>query len=402
MTVRTDSKPDAAAPARRAFIRLLGGGTLAAALPLAGCSTALPDEATAAWAVPVPTTDARRWALAHAILAPNPHNRQAWLVDLSVPDTITLWVDAERVLPETDPFGRQVTIGQGTFLEILVMALAERGLDAQVTPYPQGEPGPLAQDLAAKPVARLDLKPGGRRDPLFAQVTRRHTDKSDYDTARPVPAGWLEKIDAAATGRPVQTGHSVEPATLAQLRALCWESAKVELLTPRTVMESVKLTRVGPGEISKHRDGISINTPMVRVVDALGLFDRRNPPAEGSAAYKNMMARFEGHSRTAMGFVWIATATGTRRDALEAGRAWVRTQLAASELGLGMHPMSQALQEFPEMAGPYAQAHRLTLGRDAPKAAGDPVLQMLCRVGFPTVPATPTPRRELGAFVMKA
>ncbi len=49
--------------------------------------------------------DPRIDALAYAILAPNPHNRQPWLADLSEPDQITLTCDAERRLPATDPFG---------------------------------------------------------------------------------------------------------------------------------------------------------------------------------------------------------------------------------------------------------------------------------------------------------
>ena len=52
---------------RRHFIRLVGGGTLAAAATtagLSGCSTALPTEAVAAWNGPGDEPDHRRWALA--------------------------------------------------------------------------------------------------------------------------------------------------------------------------------------------------------------------------------------------------------------------------------------------------------------------------------------------------
>jgi len=188
-------------------------------------------------------------------------------------------------------------------------------------------------------------------------------------------------------------------AALGPLRELCWQSAKVELLTPRTVMESVHLTRVGPGEILEHRDGISLNSPFIRAVDAVGMFDRKNPPAEGSEAYKTMMTRFEGHSRTAMGFVWL-TGRNRRADQVNAGRAYVRLQLQATALGVGMHPMSQALQEFAEMAPHYERAHQLMLGRPAPKTADDETVQMFCRLGYTAVPAPATPRRPLRAFVV--
>jgi len=128
------------------------------------------------------------------------------------------------------------------------------------------------------------------------------------------------------------------------------------------------------------------------------VFARKTPPAEGSEAYKTMMSRFQGHSRTAMGFVWLAGGN-SRADQVNAGRAYVRMQLKATELGVGVHPMSQALQEFPEMAPHYARAHQLMLNKPAPKTAADETVQMFCRLGYTAAPAPATPRRPLAAFV---
>ena len=80
----------------------------------------------------------------------------------------------------------------------------------------------------------------------------------------------------------------------------------------------------------------------------------------------------------------------------------MRQQLQATALGLGVHPMSQALQEFPEMAMHYAAAHRALLDVTAPRGADDPTLQMMCRIGYPVVPAPATPRRPLAQFVSGA
>ena len=394
---------------RRRFIRLTGGGVIAAAtgvastVGLSACSADFPPEALQAWRGPGNQAELRRWALSYAILAPNSHNRQPWLVDLHEPNAITLYVDRERLLPMTDPWYRQIMVSQGTFIEALVMALKQRGVSARVQLFPQGEFAPRALDQ--RPVARIHWAADEVRatpDPLFAQLLRRHTAKVDYDTTRPVAPATLDSMKTALTDPGVRFAGTLDAVRVEPLRTLCWQSARVELLTPRTVMESVKLTRVGPNEIARHRDGISVNTLLPRLANMLGAFDRDNPPPEGSTAYKQMMGRFEGHCKTAMGFVWLSTPTaqdagaGTTRSAeVNAGRAYMRLQLRATELGLQMHPMSQAPQEFPEMKPYYDRLHTLLVG----KPASEETVQMFCRIGY-CAQQQHTPRRTLDGFVL--
>ncbi len=392
---------------RRNFIRIVGGGIVSSATVtgLSGCalSSAFPPKALEAWAGPGAEPDLRRWALGYATLAPNSHNRQPWLVDLSTPNAITLYVDRERMLPMTDPWFRQIVVSQGTFIESLVMALRERGVEPNVQLFPKGEFKP--REVDERPVAQItwtQTTAPATKDPLFAQLLKRHTAKVDYDTTRTVSANTLATLQTALVDPTINYGGTLDVAQIEALRKLCWQSAKVELLTARTVMESIKLTRVGPDEILQHRDGISVNAMVPRLAAMVGAFDRSNPPAEGSTAYKQMMSRFEGHSNTAMGFVWLSTPTarhvpnGTTRSAeVNAGRAYLRLQLKATELGLQIHPMSQAPQEFAEMKPFYDELHQRLLG----KPATQETVQMFCRIGY-CAPQQHTPRRAVPGFVM--
>ena len=114
---------------RRKMIFLVGGGAVLAAGGAFGfAATRTPQTAYLPWSRAGSYDDPRMRALSWALLAPNPHNRQPWLADLSEDGAITLHVDTDRLLPHTDPFNRQITIGLGCFLELLRMAAAEDGL----------------------------------------------------------------------------------------------------------------------------------------------------------------------------------------------------------------------------------------------------------------------------------
>ena len=149
---------------RRNFIRIVGGGIVtAASAGVTGCSSRMPDAAIEAWKGPAPQADVRRWILSYAILAPHSHNLQSWLVDLGTPDEIVLRCDLTRLLPETDPYSRQIMMSHGTFLELLDIAARERGLRAAIELFPEG--AFEAKALDQRPVARIRLE----RDPSARQ-----------------------------------------------------------------------------------------------------------------------------------------------------------------------------------------------------------------------------------------
>lgn len=370
--------------ARRTLLR--SGALAAGGIVLAGggaatfLATRTPHRALAPWdeAVRGSFGDPRERALAYAVLAPNPHNRQPWLVELRGSDEAGLFCDLGRRLPETDPFDRQITIGLGCFLELFRMAAAREGFRAEITPFPEGEPVPR---LDGRPIAAMRLvRAAPVEDPLFASVLARRSTKEPFDTARPLPAEALAAVTAGIAG----AGATVEPVRVAALRELTWQGFVRETETRRTFFESVRLMRIGRAEIEAMPDGIDIGGPVPEALRLAGLLTRATIADPGSTAHAETMRRYREMMLSAMGYVWLETADNTRRAQLAVGRDWVRMNLRATGLGIAIHPLSQVLQEFPEIAELKEEAHRLLAARPGGR------VQMLARLGYgPQAPASP-------------
>lgn len=379
---------------RRDFIRLVGGGILVGVgVGQVGC-TAVGPSATEAWLGPAKSQDSRlRW-LGYAILAPNPHNIQPWLLDVPANrDELTLYVDRQRLLPATDPYNRQIVIGHGAFIELLVMAAKADGFSSEVALFPQGEfPSNSVDD---RPLAKLSFSRPAQlvNDPLFEQVLRRRSNKMPFDLERGVSPENLAAIVSAAERPGIKAAATLQAARVARLRSRAAAAWFVEQKTKATMLENLRLTRVGAQEIEAHRDGLSVTGFMPEFASAIGLFPRDVVPVPGSVAFERMRASVDAQANTAMGWVWLETSGNTRRQQVEAGRAFVRMQLAATAAGIALHPMSQALQEYPEMRSQFLGLHE-DLGTDPDKDT----IQMLARIGY--APAVlPTPRRKLSDLV---
>lgn len=352
---------------RRYLLGVVGGGVIAAAGGVgAFLATRTPDAALAPWTTAGSYEDPRRRALSYAILAPSPHNRQPWLVDLGRPGAVLVFRDPVRDLPETDPQQRQLTIGLGCFLELLRIAAAEDGQAAEIVPYPDGESGPVAE-------VRFDV--GAERDPLFPQILKRRSCREPFEE-RAVPDAAAAELGNLAT-------IIRDPENVATLRALTLDSWEVEASTYRTMKESVDLMRFGKAEINRNPDGIDLGGPFLESLMLFGMLSRESQLDPNSAGFKEGVRMYREMLAATPAYAVLTTTANDRLAQLEAGRRWVRLNLETTRLGLALHPVSQALQEFPEMAYHHARAHALL----APDGG---TVQMLGRLGYgPTVPTSP-------------
>ena len=384
---------------RRNFIRIVGGGVIfSATAGLAACSREMPPEAIAAWQGPQQGADVRKWILSYAILAPHSPNLQSWLVDLRTSNEIMLYCDLTRLLPETDPYYRQIMMSHGTFLEILDIAARERGIHADIQLFPQGEFAP--EKIDKRPVARIRLakEPNVAKDPLFGQILKRHTNRELYDINRDVPADVVQTMTDSIKPHPIRFGvvGLDQPDVLDKHRAIAAEAWRIELTTPAKILETYRVLRVGVKEIAKYRDGISINDPFLSLIVRLGLFDRSKPPKPDDSATVDQIKNFNNNLESTPSFLWMITEGNSRTAQVNSGRAYTRVQLSGTAHGISMQPLQQALQEYPEQQGPYGEIHNLL---DAPSPGY--TVQMWARLGYgPKI--EPAPRRGLEAHIIKS
>ena len=349
---------------RREFIKFMVAGTGVAFVPSVfnGCSTK-PLVAMEGWNGPLPEeTDIRIQVLSYAILAPNPNNIQPWLIDLTGPRSFDLYVDPERLLPETDPPYRQIHIGQGTFLENADLAARYYGYRADIRYFPRGMYGNTV--LEKKPVASVELveDPAVRVDPLFASILDRQSNRKVYDDT-PLNQAELNGLNSAFDAAEYPLTVTTDPALRAKLAEIAKEAMRIEVGNRARDMEIAANFRFNDEEMEQHRDGFGVAqsgiTGFKKWMIETFFLSRESAEAPDSTFGENVISLTQDQAHSAIGFGWITSTANTRRHQVQAGQAYERVNLTATRLGLAMQPMTQVLQEYPDMAELQQSFHRV-------------------------------------------
>jgi len=304
-----------------------------------------------------------------------------------------IYCDTERLLPETDPFNRQIVVGFGAFLELLRMAAAHEGYDFETKLFPEGEPQPL---LDKRPIAKIRFSKNETQtsDPLFEFAPARRTNRMPFEN-KTVERSLLASFANTQTGKLSRYGFTEDQDQVSALKDLCLKGWAAEIQTPRTHKESTRLTRIGAKAVNADPDGISLSGPMMEALRLSGSLTPENMNDKTSTAFKETKKFYDGLIETSRAFSWISTIGNRRISQIEAGVNWLRLHLAATREGLAFQPLSQVLQEFPEMTEHYDRVHKIL---DV-KQPG--VIQGLYRLGYAKAPP-PAPRWPLESRLMDA
>lgn len=241
---------------RRNFIKVMGtGAVVLAASPL--LLDQVNGEKSESFRPEHTYDDIRKTLLSYAMLCPNAHNKQPWKVTLHGQNEIMLFVDSERLLPETDPIHRQIHISQGTFIESLVIAATHFGIKADVDYFPEGEYD--NQSIAALPVASIKLikQPDIQTDPLFTQLLSRQSNKTPY-TDEKVPKSDREKLEKLVEDTPFLLQIVDEPSDKKNMADFVIKAMEIEEKERARNMETIAMFRFNDEEFAQHRDGFGL------------------------------------------------------------------------------------------------------------------------------------------------
>ncbi len=284
-------------------------------------------------------------------------------------------------------------IAQGCFIETLAIAAGHLGYATEVMLFPDGT---ARADFEMRPVAEVLLtKATVSADPLFGQILHRRTSRVPFDQKHVVTQTELNQLTAVRVPAAIEVAGTINAEKMRQLTALAIASNEVECDTPRTRNETVDHIHIGASEIAKNREGISIAGTGVWWASHLGLLSNaamRDPSTKSFASLKTMV---EDAAESSNAYVWLKSHTNSPEDQVAAGRAWVRVTLQSTAQGLMLHPLSQALEEFAEMAPQHVKMRQLTLCED------QETIQMFARLGY-AAEGEHSPRRRVGSFISSA
>lgn len=382
---------------RRDFIRVMAAGSTVALMP--SVLTACGEEGETgleAWNGPLPSeTNIRRIVLSYAILAPNPHNKQPWIVDLTGPESFDLYVDQTRLLPETDPPFRQVHIGHGTFLENADLAARKHGYRMDVAYFPKGLYANTAME--EKPVASVTLvkDPAVAVDPLFRQITKRQSNKRDYEDT-PLSADQLDGLARSFDHPGMSLNLTDEAGKRRKLAAILRSAMEIETSDKARDAETIAMFRFNDEERARFRDGFGVAQAgmggLKKFIAETFFLSREKTEADSSEFGAQAVQITMDQANSAAAFGWITTPANSRLDQVLTGRAYERVNLKATELDVAMHPMSQVLQEYADMSD---------LQREFLTYLGIPeghTVQMLFRLGHAD-PVTHSARRHISDLI---
>ncbi|TVQ26969.1 MAG: hypothetical protein EA382_04615 [Spirochaetaceae bacterium] len=329
-------------------------------------------------ATPMPA-EARLDVIEWARLAQNAHNYQSWriVLDDERDDRFSVFVEERRLLPQTDPFSRQIVISVGTFLAVVDARAAQLGYRADIELLPDGD-----LDLAligSRSAALVTLVPDRAARSRYAAAADHDaitaaTVKYRYHPAQ-IDDALVARVESYATDQ-VRIEIVSDPEAVAWLNDLSLRAFTIEMEHEPTLMETYASSRMNGRARRESPYGLAFTANFPKrslwFMDAMMTIAPQRPAAfarTGIRLYERALDQITT-------YVVVSTAGNYRRTQIEVGLALQALWMELHASGHVVLANSQALQEYPEMAELYDEVHRRL-------ASDGATVQMLLAVACP-------------------
>ena len=284
----------------------------------------------------IPDLDDQSAGILHyASLAPSGHNAQPWYVKVVNRGEWIIGADPERRLPTVDPNNREVMLSIGAFAENLSIAAAVQGYKAEMDVIASST---FDEDIIR--VSMIKVKP---IDYSLQRLTTRRTVKHGY-RSNELRSDDVRALSKPLEGRLVYFPHGSD-------HAKCIEKCTVESFRGQTYRDDAQRelaswTRFSNQEARQHRDGL---TPEGMEIKGFAGWYVRNFMKKQDVLKErfkktsvDLITKLAGQGA---GWFIITSEGGGVSDLIETGRRFERMVLMAREHNIGVHPMTQCLEE---------------------------------------------------------
>jgi len=333
------------------------------------------------------------------LLAANNHNMQPWKIKLDNenPMIFYLYADSTRVTEEVDPLYRQMMISQGTFLEYIKVAAEEKGWDAEISLFPEGDydESDILHSMDTMPVAKITLSKTEQIDNLlYNEIFMADTNREAYKIEQ-LTESQILSLESISSNDNVTIKLFSEKSDLYKIGKYAIQSAEIEAGVERVMSESNAIFRANERQKNEYRYGYSVegqgSTGFMKNI-LQGLLTIIPSLNTGEGASKNFINYTKESVENTPSYAMIITTGNSRIEQVESGMLYSRLVLTGHSLGLVMQPLSQVLEEYPEMESPYKEFKQ-------EYAAENETVQILFRIGTPTKDAPLTMRRDVKSLI---
>lgn len=343
--------------------------------------------------------DPRIRLAANGLLAASNHNMQPWKIKLDEnnPMVLYLYADSKRMTVNVDPYSRQMMISQGTFLEYVKIAGDEIGYRTNIDLFPAGsyDEANLIHSMDTKPVAKVTLtKTQPRPNAFYDGIFLPDTNREAYQATK-LTSTQREALTASNPERGIDVKIYQDSNNLHKISEYAQHSAVIEAGVPRVMQEAGDIFRANEYQKNKYRYGYSVEGQgtsglMKHLMQGLvTIFPSLNT---GKAAANNFIQSTRTSVENTPAYGMIVSDNNSRLAQVQSGMVYSRLVLVAHQLGLVMQPLSQALEEYPEMKSQYD-------GITHDYAGNGETIQMLFRLGRPTQEVPLSMRRDVREII---